>query len=153
MPTIHLETRINAPIENCFRLALSIDLHQASMFNTNEKAIAGVTSGIIKFNETVTWRAKHFGIYFTMTSKITELTKNKSFTDEMVKGPFKKLHHQHLFHEDKNTTIMVDVFNYQAPFGLIGKVFEKLVLTSYLTRFLITRNSYLKQAAEQNKHF
>lgn len=152
MPTIHLETRINAPIENCFQLALSIDLHQASMINTNEKAIAGVTSGIIKFNETVTWRAKHFGIYFKMTSKITELTKNKSFTDEMVNGPFKKLHHQHLFHEDKNTTIMTDVFDYQAPFGLIGRAIEKLVLTSYLTRFLIARNSYLKQAAEQNAH-
>lgn len=148
MPIIRLQTEINAPIERCFQLALSIDLHKASTANTNEEAIAGVTSGIIGLNETVTWRAKHFGFYFKMTSKITALTTNISFTDEMIKGPFKKLHHQHLFVSQGNTTLMEDVFEFEAPFGLLGKLTEQLVLIKYLNRFLILRNAYIKQEAE-----
>lgn len=148
MPIIRLQTQINAPVERCFQLALSIDLHKASTAGTNEEAIAGVTSGIIGLNETVTWRAKHFGVYFKMTSKITALTNNVSFTDEMIKGPFKKLHHQHLFVNQGNITLMEDVFEFEAPFGLLGKLTEQLVLTKYLTHFLMLRNAYLKQEAE-----
>ena len=148
MAIIRLQTEINAPIERCFQLALSIDLHKASTAGTSEEAIAGVTSGIIGLNETVTWRAKHFGCYFKMTSKITALTTNVSFTDEMIKGPFKKLHHQHFFKNQGTATLMTDVFEFEAPFGLIGKLAERLVLTKYLTRFLMVRNAYLKQEAE-----
>ena len=148
MPIIRLQTEINSSIEHSFQLALSIDLHKASTAGTNEEAIAGVTSGIIGLNETVTRRAKHFGCYFIMTSKITALTTNVSFTDEMIKGPFKKLHHQHFFKNQGTTTLMTDVFEFEAPFGLIGKLAERLVLTKYLTRFLMVRNAYLKQEAE-----
>ncbi len=72
MPTITLTTPItSAPIERCFLLSLSVDLHTISTKKTNERAIAGVTSGLMKLNDTVTWRAKHFGIYQNLTSKIT----------------------------------------------------------------------------------
>lgn len=60
MPVIYLEPFIDAPIEKCFDLARSIDLHMESTKHTGETAIAGKTSGIIELNETVTWRAKHF---------------------------------------------------------------------------------------------
>jgi hypothetical protein len=71
MTTIELNTLIDAPIERCFLLSLSVDLHQISTEQTNERAIAGVTSGLMKLNDVVTWRAKHFGIYQNLTSKIT----------------------------------------------------------------------------------
>jgi len=53
MPTINLKTEINADILICFDLARSIDFHSISTEKTNEKAIAGITEGLIKFNETV----------------------------------------------------------------------------------------------------
>ena len=45
MPTIQLETIINADIKICFDLSRSIDLHQISTAKTNEKAIAGIRFG------------------------------------------------------------------------------------------------------------
>jgi hypothetical protein len=72
MPKIELLTEINAPIEKCFDLARSIELHIESTKQTGERAIAGKTSGLIGLNETVTWRAKHFGTWQNLTSKITE---------------------------------------------------------------------------------
>ena len=58
MATIELKTKINAPIERCFLLSLSVDLHQLSTEETNERAISGVTAGLMKLNDVVTWRAE-----------------------------------------------------------------------------------------------
>ena len=72
MPKIHLQTFIKAKKELVFDLSRSIDLHLLSTKKTNEKAIAGKTSGLMELNDTVTWRAKNLGIYQNLTSKITE---------------------------------------------------------------------------------
>lgn len=88
MPVITLSTTINAPIERCFLLSLSVDLHKASVAQTNETAVAGITKGIMKLNDTVTWRANHFGFNLNMTSHIPVYEKPAYFVSEMVKRPF-----------------------------------------------------------------
>lgn len=85
MPTIKIETLIEAPIERVFDLARSIDLHRFSTKHTNEQAIAGRTSGLIGPGETVTWRAKHLGIYQKLA---VEFNRPLSFTDRMLRGTF-----------------------------------------------------------------
>jgi hypothetical protein len=54
MPVIELATFIAAPVERVFDLARSIDLHAHSVSSTGERALAGVTSGLINLNEEVT---------------------------------------------------------------------------------------------------
>ena len=71
---INLVLELNADKEIVFDLSRSIDLHKLSTVHTNETAIAGRTSGLIGLNESVTWRAKHFGIYQKLTSKALNLT-------------------------------------------------------------------------------
>lgn len=71
MPVITIKTVINAPIDIVFDLSRSIDLHKISTAHTNEEAVDGKISGLIGMDETVTWRAKHFGITQLLTSKIT----------------------------------------------------------------------------------
>jgi len=146
---IHLTTHINAPINKCFELSISVDVHQQSTGNTREKAIAGVTSGMMELNDTVTWEAIHFGVKQKLTSKITKYQYPFYFVDEMVSGAFKKIYHQHVFTESGNTTTMTDIFEYAAPLGLFGKLAEKLFLNRYLKNFLIERNNYIKLLAEQ----
>ncbi len=150
MATIELTTRIKAPIERCFLLSLSVDLHQLSTAKTNEKAIAGVTSGVMQLNDVVTWRAKHFAIYQNMTTKISAYSPPNYFVSEMVKGTFRKIHHQHLFEWNGSETIMTDIFEFDAPLGIIGKLFSKLVLTTYMKGFLIERNETIKRVAEND---
>jgi len=149
MPKIELITIINAPVETCFDLARSIDLHMESTKQTGEKAIAGRTSGLIESGETVTWRARHFGIWQTLTSKITEFDQPNFFADELVKGAFKSFRHEHYFLERNNQTLMNDVFTFQSPFGILGRLFNWLVLERYMTRLLIKRNVVIRKTAEQ----
>lgn len=147
---IHLTTHINAPVNKCFELSISVDVHQQSTGNTREKAIAGVTSGMMELNDTVTWEAVHFGVKQKLTSKITKYQYPFYFVDEMVSGAFKKIYHQHVFTETGRTTTMTDIFEYAAPLGVFGKLAERLFLNRYLKNFLIERNSYIKLLAEQS---
>lgn len=71
MVVIKLKTAIEAPVEGCFLLSLSVDLHTASATGTHEKAVGGITSGIMKMGDTVTWRARHFDIYQKFITKIS----------------------------------------------------------------------------------
>jgi len=96
MPLIHLTTFIEAPVERVFDLSRSIQLHKEAMKQHKEEAVAGTRFGLIEKDETVTWKAKHLGFYFTMTSRISAMKIPVYFIDEMVKGPFKRLHHQHM---------------------------------------------------------
>ncbi|MFZ4929481.1 SRPBCC family protein [Chryseobacterium sp. Mn2064] len=151
MSKIYLVTLINADIHDVFDLARNIDLHQKSTAKTNEKAIAGRTTGLIEVNETVTWRAKHLGVYQNLTTKITSMDKPHQFTDEMQKGAFKSMKHQHIFKMINDNTLMIDIFEFESPLGIIGRFFNKIFLTHYLEKFLLERNALIKSTAEASK--
>lgn len=151
MPRIELLTEIKADIKIVFDLSRSIDLHQLSTQHTQERAIAGKTSGLIELNDRVTWRAKHLGFYQTLTSEITEFDPPNYFVDEMVRGAFKRFRHEHYFSAQKDGTLMRDVFDYQSPLGLLGKLADQLFLEQYMFNFLEQRNQVIKQYAESKR--
>ena len=126
MPIIKLHTEINAPIERVFDLARSIDAHLSSTEETNEKVVEGRKSGLMELHETITWEAKHLFIRQRLTVKITKLDRPKSFEDQMVKGAFAYMKHQHHFSESNTKTIMIVEFDFKAPFGFIGRLFAKV---------------------------
>lgn len=148
MTTIYLETFINADIHKVFDFARDIDLHQKSTGKTNEKAIAGRTSGLIEKDETVTWRARHLGIYQNLTTKIISMEKPFQFTDMMLKGAFKTMKHQHIFKKKNDQVLMIDIFEFESPLGWIGQIFNTVFLKNYMTDFLLERNQFIKIAAE-----
>ena len=148
MPTIHLETLIVASPERCFDLSLSVDLHRHSVAHTRERPIAGMTSGIMRLGDTVTWEAVHFGVKQHLTTKITAYERPRYFIDEMIQGIFQEMKHHHAFVPQPSGTLMIDTFTFRAPLGILGRVAEALVLTRYMRGLLLTRNRYLKQEAE-----
>ena len=154
MPLIVIETRIRAPRERVFDLARSIDAHQASTPDTAERAVAGVTSGLIGLGEEVTWRARHFGVTQHLSVRITAFDRPRHFQDLMLRGAFARMRHDHDFSEDTlapGTTLMIDRFDFAAPLGPLGRLAEVLFLTRYLRRFLENRNALLKAWAESDE--
>lgn len=148
MGYIKLETFIKADQKTVFDLARSIDLHQVSTAHTNERAVAGKTSGLIELNESVTWEAKHFGIIQRLSSKIIVMKYPDYFIDEMVFGAFKSFKHQHIFESKGGETIMTDIFDYVSPYGILGKLADLLFLKRYMTDLLVQRNNVIKEYAE-----
>ena len=128
MNKIELTTLILAPIEVCFDLARSIDLHKISVQHTQEEAVGGVTSGLIGPNQKVLWQATHLGFRQTLETQIVKFTRPFFFTDEMVSGIFKTMIHDHFFYSMNEDTVMIDNFYFESPMGLIGEAADFIFL-------------------------
>jgi ligand-binding SRPBCC domain-containing protein len=148
MPVIVLRTRVAAPPARCFDLARDVELHQRSTAASRERAVAGVTSGLLGAGDEVTWEARHFGVRQRLTSRITEFDPPNRFVDEMVRGAFARFRHEHQFLSVPEGTDLVDIFDYTAPLGPLGRLADGLFLRRYMTTLLRERNAYLKRAAE-----
>lgn len=148
MPVIELITEVRAPIERTFDLSRSVELHAASLAHTGERAVAGVTTGLIALGEEVTWRARHFGIRQHLTSRITAFERPFHFRDSLVRGAFRRFDHDHFFAQRGEITIIRDVFDFQSPFGILGRMADRLFLIDYMERLLRARNELIKTVAE-----
>jgi ligand-binding SRPBCC domain-containing protein len=102
-----------------------------------------VTGGLIGLGEFVTWRARHFGITWTMTSTITEWDRPWRFVDEQRKGPFRSFRHEHVFEPVEHSTRLLDHVRFEAPLGVLGRVVERVVLGRYLRHLIDVRNTFL----------
>ena len=151
MPTIHITTFVQAPIERVFDLSRSIDLHKESMKVYNEQAVAGTRFGLIGKDETVTWTAKHFFKTRVVKVAVTGMEKYSQFIDEQTEGSFKKMKHTHHFKSVENGTIMIDFFDFEMPYGVIGKFFTTVYFKSHLKKMIELRNKTIREYAETNK--
>ncbi len=99
----------------------------------------------------VTWRARHLGFWFHLTSRITAWDPPHAFRDSQVRGPFQGFDHDHRFEPweaHPGWTLATDHFRFTAPLGPLGLVAERLVLARHLRRFLERRAELLKAALE-----
>jgi ligand-binding SRPBCC domain-containing protein len=154
MVTIDTVTIIHAPIERCFDLARSVEVHLAGNVHFGEGAVAaaGVTSGLIELGQQVTWRAKHFWIWQTLTSQITAMERPVYFQDVMLRGAFRSMKHDHYFRSlSPELTEMRDIFSFEAPLGILGRLVEAGVLGSYMRRLLEERNAVICEIAESDQ--
>lgn len=150
MPAFRIVTEIAAPVERCFDLSRSIDLHLESMIASKERAVDGVTSGLIAEGQEVSWQARHFGVQWRMTSRITEFDPPIRFVDEMVRGPFAAFRHEHHFHPHTfypsgAGTRMTDVVSFRMSLGPPADFPVGL----YLRRLMRIRNDVIRAKAEQ----
>lgn len=150
MPVIRLFTSITAPPDRVFDLARSVDVHRESMAYTNERAVAGVTRGLMGLDDEVTWEARHFGVRQRLTVKIISFERPIRFQDIMITGAFKQMIHDHEFNAQASGTLMIDRFDFESPFGILGWFVDRIVLRSYMWRLLRRRNEVLKRLAESD---
>src|SRR5690606_38833374 len=120
MPIIDLELFVRAPIERDFDLSRSVDVHLASTFQTEERAIAGVTAGLLQRGDVVTWEARHFGVRQRLTSRMVSVSRPSHFRDSMVSGAFRRFDHDHFFAAAGDGTLVTERFDFDAPFGPVG---------------------------------
>lgn len=150
MIIVETEILMDIPIDACFDLARDITIHTQTVWkHTREKAIGGTIEGMIGEEGVVTFQATHFLIRQKLTSKITDFKRPYYFVDVMMKGAFKSLRHEHSFEDVNQKTLMKDKLIFEAPFGIIGWIAERLILKQYMKSFLEHRNNQLKLVAEK----
>ena len=152
MGKIVVETLIAAPVERVFDLARDVQAHVESAAFTGERLVPpGKTEGTLELGDLVAFEGRHFGIRQIFVAKIVEISPPRFFADEMVRGVFKRLRHDHEFHIDANGTRMRDVLSWKAPLGLIGRLADALFLERHMEWFVRTKQQHLKRIAEERR--
>jgi len=149
MPQIVIETFIDAPADSCFDLMRDIRIHTETTSQTNEKAVAGVTDGKIGLGQTVTFEGTHFGLRQRLTVKVVEFDRPRLFVDEMIDGRFASFRHVHEFFAGDTGTVMRDTLEWRSPFGVLGRLIDKLLVGPHLQNLVTKRNAKLKEIAEK----
>lgn len=147
--TFERVTRVRAPRDLVFAMSLRTDLHAESMSRYRERALTSNGPEPMALGDSVTWRAWHFGVPWTMTSQIVECEPPERFVDQQARGPFALFRHEHTFTEDGGFTIMTDRVRLRAPGGPLGRVLEPL-LGRYIERLIDERNDHLARRAESD---
>jgi ligand-binding SRPBCC domain-containing protein len=141
---IELETLIVAPPERCFDLSLSVELHLDSTAETGERVVGGTSSGVLRLDDQITWEARHLGWKHRLSMVISAHDRPRTFRDELVRGPFRHLAHDHFFEPVERGTLMRDVFKFSSVFPPA----DRLVVAPHLRRSLVQRNQFIRDLAE-----
>jgi ligand-binding SRPBCC domain-containing protein len=72
------------------------------------------------------------GIQMRWKSLISEYKPPFRFVDEQVKGPYTFWHHTHTFTEVDGGTLIGDEVRYAMPFGIIGRLAQRLAVSRQL---------------------
>ena len=126
-------------------------MHKDSATGTGERAVGGVTAGLIGLGEEVTWEARHLGVRQNLTAQITAFDPPHHFRDSQVRGAFRRFDHDHFFEAIPTGTRMRDCFDFNAPLGPLGRLAEWLLLEDHMRRFLSERNAVIKRVAESEE--
>ena len=152
MGEVVVETVIAAPVERVFALARDVSVHAHTASFTDERLVTpGRLTGILELGDLVAFEGRHFGIRQTFVAKIVEMSPPRLFVDEMVKGAFTWLRHEHEFHIHAVGTLMRDVIRWRSPLGPIGTLADRLFVERHMGWFVRTKQQALKQIAEESR--
>jgi ligand-binding SRPBCC domain-containing protein len=148
---------IHAPIERCFALSTRIQLVQRIL---GMKPIDGITTGHITANSRITWRGWKFGLPTTHHTLITAFepphllanAKEAFFQDTQERGRFAFFQHDHFLREEIKgglpCTTLRDAVHFSLPFGSLGLLLAKHLLSPHIRGLARQRFAMLKNLAE-----
>ncbi|WP_406076751.1 cyclase/dehydrase [Micromonospora sp. NBC_00858] len=146
---IEIVSVIGAAPSVVFDLKLDMDVHAASLRSSQETAVTSTGRRQLALGDEVTFHARHFGLRWRMTSRITVYERPDRFVDEQTRGPFRLLRHEHQFHNLNGVgTQMTDRLWVVAPLGPMGTVVTRALIAPYLRRLLSQRAAHIKHLAE-----
>ncbi|MFT5328822.1 MAG: ligand-binding SRPBCC domain-containing protein [Planctomycetaceae bacterium] len=142
---------IRAPIERCFDIARSVDVHKDTSTLIRGRAIAGKRTGLSDLGDETTWSARFFGLRFKIRTRVTRMVKSQYFCERRVSGLIERFEHDYHFTENEGSTRMEDVFSISLPLGLLGQGLLQLVLRPKLERVQMHRLQAIQQICEGDK--
>lgn len=78
-------------------------------------------------------------------TEITHVKENEFFVDEQRIGPYKLWHHQHHLIQMQEGVLMRDIVTYQPPFGILGALANKLLISKKLNEIFNYRKIVLEK--------
>ena len=129
MKSFEQSFKVNCSIDKVWKFYTDIKhLEIVTPPNLNLKVIETSDKQIVKgLRMTISGRLFLYNSKWNSIISLVDISKHM-YIDEMVKGPFKKWKHVHLFSEvGKNQTVITDKIEFELPFFFLGKLMEGYV--------------------------
>ncbi len=84
-----------------------------------------------------------FGIITNWVTEITHIKNGSFFVDEQRIGPYALWHHQHILIPTNGGVLMRDIVSYKPPFGLLGRIANRLIIQNKLNDIFDYRTQVL----------
>jgi ligand-binding SRPBCC domain-containing protein len=85
------------------------------------------------------------GIKMNWMTEITHVKEHEYFVDEQRFGPYALWHHEHHFKEIKGGVLMTDILNYAIPYGVIGRLSNKLLVSKEINKIFTYREQAINE--------
>lgn len=133
-------------------------------FHTNVQNILKITPPGIKVTimqadppqkgQIVVLRVKQFGFFTsTMQMEFVEFERPSLLSDRQIRGPFKSLFQRRTFTETTNgDTLLTDLFEYELPFGILGKAVQRLFVGKIVEKMFEFRQKTTKKLIESEQN-
>jgi ligand-binding SRPBCC domain-containing protein len=138
---------------------LPISIEKAWEFFSNPANLSKITPTWLNFQVTSALPDKMYAgliiTYFvrpmlnipqTWVTEITHVQEPNYFVDDQRFGPYKMWHHEHIFkHIEDNNILMEDIVSYAVPFGFIGRIVNKLIISKKINEIFNYRREVLEK--------
>ena len=142
---LYREQQLNCDIETAWSFFSSpLNLSKITPKNMGFNVISNLESKDIYEGMIIEYRVSPMlHIPLKWVTKITQVEKNKSFTDFQEKGPYKYWNHFHEFVPNEKGVLMKDTVDYELPFGLLGRIAHKIFVKKKLQNIFNYRYQFL----------
>ena len=143
---------VSAPIERCFDLVRSIDLHEEKSFAIGAVAKAGKTKGLSELGDNTIWSGKFLGVRSSMNIVVTEVTKHSKFCEEMVSGVPKTFSHEYTFRKTEDELVEVtDKLGFSSRGWFLGSMLDSIYFSEKMRALVKARLEAIKSSAESDE--
>jgi ligand-binding SRPBCC domain-containing protein len=97
----------------------------------------------------IDYRIQLYGAPLTWKTRIQSWNPPYEFRDVQLKGPYRVWNHLHQFTEERGGTRMLDVVDYELPFGPLGNLVQKLWVGRDVERIFAHRARVIQEIFEQ----
>jgi ligand-binding SRPBCC domain-containing protein len=85
------------------------------------------------------------GIKMNWMTEITHVKEHEYFVDEQRFGPYALWHHEHHFKAIKGGVHMTDMINYAIPYGIVGRLSNKLLVGKEIEKIFTYREKAINK--------
>jgi len=90
------------------------------------------TDDVVQKGTEIGYRLRWLVFPMAWKSRISEYESGVLFADEMIRGPYKRWYHRHLFRSVQGGVQVRDVVEYELPCGPLGQLVHRCVVRSQL---------------------
>lgn len=143
--SLHAEQSVAAPIEKVFDFFTDVNNLARLTPSFVRFRILSAETKIIERGQHLEYEIRPLLLPLRWVSEITEFDPPFRFTDEQIKGPYRRWQHVHHFYPLSTGTLIVDDITYDVGFGVLGRIIHRLLIRRQLEAIFAYRRMQLER--------